>query len=381
MMKRFVSWTIIIFTTLTLSGCWDAKDVQNLLYISAIGIDHENDHYVIYGHVMSFSGIAKQEGAQAVPTPVWVTKGYGKTINTAMNDFYQKSNQPIYWGHIAVIIYSEKVLKMGIHKVNDSLLRFQQIRETAWVYGTSEPMDKILLVTSLFGSPSQTSLYNPREVYKLHSYLPPLRIQRFFVDYNEPGMTVKLPLLKLEKAVWKGEKEERNTAKLDGVYLLKNKELKGKLSSKEMVGLRWVTKKTIRAPLILKGEEHQDVVVSITRPKVKIKPVFSNGGVRFNIKIKAKANVVNMEEDVALSTLNKEIKKRVKKEIRDSLTYGIHKGADVYNLEEVVYRKNFRKWKKLFENQTYHLTPESIQSIDVNVKISHTGDFKFKHFK
>lgn len=380
-MKKFVIWTFIIMLTLTLTSCWDAKDVQELQYITALGIDYKDDTFIIHGQVMSFSGIAKQEGSQMLPTPVWVAKGYGKTIITAMNDFYRKSNQPIYWGHVDVIIYSENVLKMGIKQVNNSLLRFQQIRETAWVYGTNESIDEILLMTSLFGSPAQSSLFNPYDIYKLYSYLPPLRIQRLFVDNNESGMTVKLPLLKIRKAVWKDNSEKSNTAKMGGAYLIKNNKFKGKLIEKEILGLRWVTKQTKRSPLVLKADGNLDIVVSIIRPDVEIIPEFNNGDVRFIIKIRVKGSVADMEGQIALSKLEKEIKRHIRNEVMESFKNGLEIGADLYNLEEVVYRKNNKEWKKLFKDKEYQLTPESIKTIDVQVSIQHTGDFKFKQFE
>ncbi len=376
-MNRIVCWMLIVVITMNLSGCWDSKDIQELQYITGLGVDYKDDKYIIYGQVMSFSGVAKQEGSQTVPTPVWVVKGSGKTVVTAMNDVYRKANQSIYWGHIGVVIYTENVLKKGINKVNDGLLRFQQIRETVWVYGTNEPIEQILLVTSIFGSPYQTSLYSPKEVYKIRSLLPPLRVQRFYVDYNEPGMTVKLPLIKIKKNIWKAETEERSTAKLSGVYLLKNKKLKGILSEKEMMGLRWVTEETIRSPLLLKVNDDLDLVVSIMRPKVKIMPIFENGDVRFDMKLKFKANVTYMNVEVTLDKLKKEIKKKIHSEIMESFKYGLEKGVDVYNLEQIVYRKDIKQWKKLFENKNYKLSSESINSIDIHVTIKHTGDYKF----
>jgi len=377
-MKRIVSWMLIVVITMNLSGCWDSKDIQELQYITALGIDYKDDKYIIYGQVMSFSGgVAKQEGSPTTPTPVWVVKGSGKTVITAMNDVYRKANQPIYWGHVGVIIYSENVLKNGINNVNDGLLRFQQIRETVWVYGTNESIEQMLLVTSIFGSPYQTSLFTPKETYKIRSFLPPLRIQRFYVDYNEPGMTVKLPLIKVKKAVWNAETDERPTNKLSGVYLLKNKRLKGILSEKEMNGLRWVTEETIRSPLLLKVNDDLDLVVSIVSPKVKITPIFKNGDVRFDMKLKYKANVTNMNVEVTLDKLEKEIKKKIHSEIMESFKYGLEKGVDVYNLEQFVYRKDIKRWKKLFENKNYKLSPESINSIDIHVNIQHTGDYKF----
>ncbi|MFP3380764.1 Ger(x)C family spore germination protein, partial [Bacillus sp. SIMBA_069] len=87
---------LMVMSLVLLSGCWDSKDIQDIQYISAVGIDYQNGQYVIYVQVTSFAGVAKQEGLEPKPTPVWVAKGRGKTMNEAMNDMYKRSNQYIY---------------------------------------------------------------------------------------------------------------------------------------------------------------------------------------------------------------------------------------------------------------------------------------------
>ena len=181
-MKMILRMILSVLSLALLSGCWDTKDIQDIQYISAMGIDYQNGQYVIYVQVTSFAGVAKQEGLEPKPTPVWVAKGRGDTLNEAMNDIYKRSNQYVYWAHVQLIIFSESLLKHGLVNVNDPILRFQQIRETTWLYGTDDSLEKILFVNSLFGSSVQTSIFNPKDIYKLRSFVEPIRIQRFYTQ-------------------------------------------------------------------------------------------------------------------------------------------------------------------------------------------------------
>ncbi|WP_433957380.1 Ger(x)C family spore germination protein [Cytobacillus horneckiae] len=382
-MKTPLTWirNVIIITCAVffLGGCWDARDIQDIHYITAMGIDYKDDHFVVYSQVVSFAGVAKTEDRQTEPTPVWVATGTGKTLSEAIINLYEKANQQIYWAHISLIVFSENTLKEGLDKVNDTLLRFQQIRETTWLYGTSDSIEKIFMVTNLFGSSVQTSLFNPMDIYELHSLVPPIRIQRFFSEYYEPGMTIKLPKLSIIKAVWKEEKSKEDTAKLTGAFLMKNQDLKGELAKDQLNGFRWMSNTTRRAPLTVNANDDNKIVLMINRPKVKIKPVYKSS-IMFDVNVKIKAAVSDMEANIPLAELIDEAEKEVKKEIMETYEAALEENTDIYNLEEVVYRKNLQKWREHFEGQ-FALNEDSIRNIDVEVTIQQTGDFDFEHLK
>ncbi|MGE7877951.1 Ger(x)C family spore germination protein [Peribacillus muralis] len=377
MMKRILVSLFIGMSLLTLTGCWDTKDIQDIQYISAMGIDYRNGQYDIYVQVTSFAGVAKQESMEPKPTPVWVAKGSGKTINAAMNDIYKRSNQYVYWAHVQLIIFSENLLKHGLDQVNDPILRFQQIRETTWLYGTDDSLEKILFVNSLSGSSVQTSIFNPEDIYKLRSYVAPIRVQSFYTQNYESGMTVKLPKVSLLPEVWKKQGGSKNTVKLTGSYLIKNNQLKAKIANKHLSGLRWLTKSTVRSPVAVKVNEDTSVEMSLIRPKFNIKPIFMNDKVAFDISIKVNGVVRDMEGNIPLPILKDKVENVLAKEIRSTYTYALEKGTDIYNLEETVYREDVKKWKSIFGND-FTLGEDSIRNIKVDVTIEQTGDYKYE---
>ena len=58
-MKRILM--LLSMLSLLLSGCWDNKEVQDINYITALGIDYKDNKYIIYVQMLDFATIAKQE--------------------------------------------------------------------------------------------------------------------------------------------------------------------------------------------------------------------------------------------------------------------------------------------------------------------------------
>ena len=61
-MKRILM--LLSMLSLLLSGCWDNKEVQDINYITALGIDYKDNKYIIYVQMLDFATIAKQESSK-----------------------------------------------------------------------------------------------------------------------------------------------------------------------------------------------------------------------------------------------------------------------------------------------------------------------------
>ncbi|HDR3874565.1 TPA: Ger(x)C family spore germination protein, partial [Bacillus anthracis] len=45
-----------------LTGCWDRRELEHVLFINTLGIDFKDNHYIIYPQFINFTNMAKQEG-------------------------------------------------------------------------------------------------------------------------------------------------------------------------------------------------------------------------------------------------------------------------------------------------------------------------------
>src|SRR5690606_25120406 len=133
----------VILLLLTLTGCWSRYEVQNLNYATALGIDYQNDQYILYVQLLDFSTVAKLEGQQkAEQPPVWVGKGEGSSFTEAANDLYITSQQRLNFGQISAILFSERMLQANkVGEVLELINRYREIRYLSWMFSTSEPIE------------------------------------------------------------------------------------------------------------------------------------------------------------------------------------------------------------------------------------------------
>ncbi|WP_404458519.1 hypothetical protein [Sutcliffiella horikoshii] len=77
--KGAISILLCIFL---LTGCGGIKNIQDLTYIVAIGMDYDEveEEYIVYLQGLNFANVAKQEGGKPVEKiPSFVGTARGKT--------------------------------------------------------------------------------------------------------------------------------------------------------------------------------------------------------------------------------------------------------------------------------------------------------------
>lgn len=366
-MNKKILCLLLVFTTL-LSGCWDVTEPQRMFYVHALGIDFKDDNYVTYMQIIDFANIAKSEqpnNPQAQQAEIG--NGKGKTVEDSLFDLYHSIDQKVFWGHITYIVLSEEVMKSNkVNQVLDFLTRFRETRYQIWVYGTKEPLDKILEITPINNKALTLSkLGDPLNSFKQESFVKPINIRKLVIGLNEPSHEVYLPLVSINKG-WVSSKGESESIEMKGVTLLSKDGLKGFLTEEKTSGIKWMTNETIRSEITGQiGEEDTFVTVTLEHIKVEIFPVVKNDNVQFDIEVKMEANVLGITEKITTEEIRQEVTKQVEQEIRNTFKEALALNTDIYRLSEQLYRKDVKTWKKLEKDGKIELTEDSIRKIKV----------------
>ncbi|MCE5170002.1 Ger(x)C family spore germination protein [Paenibacillus profundus] len=360
---------------LSLAGCWDIRSVQDINYITALGIDYKDGKYVVYTQSLDFSNVAKQEGMKSTgKTPVWVGRGEGYSLDSAVNDLYTTSSLQILWDHTTVIIFSEHALQQDVNKMIDSVFRFSGIRYTPWVFGTKESIPDLFILPIPFNqSPVASILHAPNDVLKQQAYIPPVQLYRMVVELNEPGSTLLLPSMSINKKKWTENDKEVDQYQINGVYALQDGIFQSWFNLKHMHGIRWLSEKITRTPINIGSGEKPEAVLALTKPKSSLSVAIRGLDPKFKLKIDVNGYI----EEVMGSLSEAEIISLAKQEIRDEVRHtweqGLRKKVDVYSLRKYVYRNCNKMWKRAQNGALLQLTPDSLDSIEVNVHIEHAG--------
>ena len=371
---------LITLSLLLLSGCWNSKDIQRMAYVTALGIDYKDGKYVSYVQILNFSSVAKVESAELGKNiPIWIGKGEGNTLTESFNSIYSTSQIRVFWGHVKAIIISENMLKHGdkIKEAYDMLNRYREVRYNILLYGTKEPIEEVLHQKSILNfSPLDSIMDTPAQTFSQRSYIVPLYGFKLLAQLNEAGNPGILPSLAIDKQNWHEDRSPKPLLKIDGAYFFRKGAMTGWLSEADLTGYRWLQRKLERSPINIPNNKNPKAAVVMLHPKSKIEPVLQDGKPLFNITIKIESYLDELVSNISEKALEDQAAKVIKNEIRYTFNKGIEKQLDVLKLDEVLYRSYPQKWHELHRDGEFIYDEQSLNRIDVKVKLLHTGKYK-----
>ena len=122
-MKKVVLLLSVIAMALTLGSCYDFLDTRLQMIAYGLAIDKEDDAYHISVEVIKTAGESSEENK----TGSVIYKAQGGNVYLAMNNLYQSADKMFYWGHLEVVIISERVVEQEFLGLVDILTREPQI--------------------------------------------------------------------------------------------------------------------------------------------------------------------------------------------------------------------------------------------------------------
>lgn len=382
MKQAKIACAFLLLSLAIISGCWDQKAIQDLIYLTGIGVDFENNEYVIYAQSSDLASVAKQEPSGATESPPAVISiGRGETLQSALDNLQKNAQIPLFGGFVSTLIFHERILKKGIFSTFDILNRYGLLRYTKWVFGTREPIDKVMSDHTITGfSPLTSMLHQPLDVYRQRSFIEPIRYFTFVSRFWEPGNTVLLPNITIYTHSWKENNRFITRLNMDGVHPIHRGKWIGFIPNQNLLGVRWLTPKTEFAGLIIREGKKPKATLRVKHVSLDISPVQKGVDPRFRVTVHLRAFVRDMMGDVSAEYIKKNAEKQIEQQIRSTFLKGIASGADLYGLEETLYRKDIDAWKQFAKDHSRTLTENALDAVDVHVYLSDSGKMKLNWY-
>ncbi|MFC4307250.1 Ger(x)C family spore germination protein [Cohnella boryungensis] len=378
MKRRGLLLGLCLAALLPLSGCWNSKDIQNMDYATAIGLDYVDGKYITYVQFLNFSNVGRNETVQiGKEVPIWVGRGEGATVSQSMSSIYATSQMHIFWGHVKTIVCSESLLKKGVEEAYNSINRFGEIRYNIYIFGTKEKFTDLFIQKSIFNlSPLDTIMFSPEQIYAQRSFIMPLTGNQVIAQLTEPGEPAMLPSISIVRDVWKEDKRSRPMLKIDGAYFFQGKKMQTWMAEEELAGSRWTQKQLKRSLISVPAGDHPYATLVLINPHYHVDARVKDGKARFDLSLQLDATLDDLNREVSVEELERLTEAAVREDIMDSFRKGLAKQVDVLKLEETLYRNHPKQWHLLHDKQEFLLDRDSINSITVKVHLRNTGKYK-----
>ncbi|WLR47296.1 Ger(x)C family spore germination protein [Halobacillus litoralis] len=383
-MKKIMLIVFLWIPVLLLTGCGDVKEIQDLNYATAIGIDYKDKKYVTYVQMISLNTLANTEGSGSSSPEVMVSETSASTFSDALFEVYDTSQDRIIWSHVSSIILSESAIQQGFTNVFDAMIRYYEFRLTPWVFGTKEPMHDLLSTPGFFNQGAmETLLHNPENVHQQNFLMSPLELYMFAREFYEPNMTTVLPVLKIDDNEWMKNKQPEPKIAYDGGFFLEDTVYKGFFELDKLKGLRWITPNLKRTAVHIE-EKNKDtkMLVVIEDSKYKIKVNNSESKPTFKIYLTLKGYVVNQNEQLTVGTeeVTKLTEEYIKEDIQQLFNLSQETNTDLFNFSHLLYSRKHQYWKSISNKDEFFKSDGTISKINVEFNLKHDGAGKNAHY-
>lgn len=373
---------LILSCIVFLTGCTGIKNIQDLTYIVAIGMDYDEEEkeYVVYLQGLNFANVAKQEGAKSVePIPIFIATARGETLNMAVSKLYGKSEPPLYFGHVNTLLLTNRLIQSKSNEILEEVGRNRSLRPTMKIFTTEEKIEDVFNVPALFNYPAiYTVLFKAKIGQMAQDELKAINMMNFLRDYHEPMGTAKIPSVKIDEGSWKAD-QTYPVLYLNGFSAFQHQEYKREIPLEHAVIINWLTEKGISIDQRVEKEGELVAAVKLGEPKMKIKYDETAKRPKFSIELSVSADLLEkLQEDLTLDSLNKQIEEDLKTKVESIYYEGVDNKLDILNVGGKWYRKHPKEFQKLKENRNFYLNQESLTEVKVKVQILHFNSYKFK---
>jgi spore germination protein KC len=239
-MRTFKLVLVLILCIILLAACWDKVEIDERLFVLAIGIDkvkeeekqQPTDRYSI-NFVSPIVAALKESGGKG---------GVGETFNTykavssiftfGLNQMYERMDKKLSFQHTRILIFGEDLLKdEGLFKeVLDAVGRSHEFHRNMYVFAVSGRAEEVFKIKPKYTSLLAMYIYGIAEnnLYQSSIYKMPA-FQMYDNLTNFDGNTV-IPTLKASE----------DEAKVSGVGIIKKYKLVGYLDDKDSETLNWL---------------------------------------------------------------------------------------------------------------------------------------------
>lgn len=376
-------WGISFFAAcLFLSGCSGLKNIQDLTYIVALGMDYDEEtkEYTAYLQGLNFANVAKQEGGKPVePVPIFIASATGETLNLAVSKLYNKSEPPLFFGHVSTIVLSKSIVTHRFNEIIEEIGRNRSLRHTLRVMTTDEDIQEVLNIKALFNYPAvYTVLFKKNENELYQDEIKPVTLMNFLRDYYEPMGVAKLPTLKIDKDTWKADKEYP-ILYFDGFEIFQQQKFMDTIPIKESIFINWLLDKNVSINRKVEEEGVLVAAVKLSTPKMKVKYDKGTTTPKFSIEISVSADLLEKIKDIPLKKLEGLIEEELKKNLKSIYNKGLDNKTDLLDIGEKWYRDHPKYYKEIRNSKSFYLDKDSLKSVKVKVEVFHFNSYMYDH--
>lgn len=382
MTSRRIVLILLLFSVL-LTGCFGAREIDQLALVTAVGIDKGSKDGLIKvtTQIARPGDVRGQTGSPAAGTgePIWTASAEGESIFAAIRNLARYSSRRVFWAHNQVVIISEEVARDGITDVIDFFSRNHELRMRTWVVVTpGKAWEVVATKTGLEIIPG-VSIDKVFRYSDIVSEAPRTDMRTlsaaFLSESTHPVLAKIQPRRRQISADRNAEFGTNLQIEMAGTAVFKRDKMIGWLNLEQSRGLLWFIHKVESRVIALDCGGGKPLSLEIKNNSFDITPAYQNGKVSFQINLHAEIDLVELgcspdqSQEEIMQQLEPHAVERLTHEVQSVVeaaqkTYGV----DILELGKVFQNRYPSEWQ-MIKGDWEKVFPEAKVSVKVDVHI------------
>lgn len=358
---------LLLLLTLLITGCWDARDVNDIFIPFVAGYDYIEDRQSPFLLSINFPIIG--QGKEKSDILLVEGRSWGETRIDRGN----KSSRMLTIGDLKVALIGEGHAKRGTKELSDLLFRSPQISSKLNL-AVTEGMAKDVL--SIQPENYQTVGQNVMDILNnagRTNFMPLEDLHTYRIDVMTPGHNPVLPVLRIHG---------NDKLEISGAALFKKFRMIAKVNQEDMRTLTWLRGEEKNGDILFELEDDEGEIKYLTFEGTNsrsVKASMAEGQPNFKIEIKLTGTVIEAltnfqfagkEENIQLAekALEEHVKQQCERFVKDL--------QEKYRVDAILLGKYARaKWPPLVKDQDWDTVfCKSTIKVNVDVTITNTGE-------
>lgn len=361
--KRVLHTTLTALLLLSITGCWNYKEVDSMAIVAGVAIDKNQSD----GKLLLTAEIIKNKGGTENTLASSETISLsGNTMFDIVRNMISITGRKLFWSHAKVIVLSKEIARSGVVKVIDWYNRDTETRSDVYIMISKEKTAKEVLVGP--GTSNLVKSFDLQEMMRDEISLntsPIMEIWDFLEKLESTGESASVPTIQMQNIG--GKKVPR----VNGTAVFSRDKMVGTLNGKESQYALIARNKLQGGVLVVKGKHKSDAyTLEILSNRTKVQPEWANGRLKIRLTTTTVTNLdeVRYSEDFSKPEVKKAIEQRAARQLQSDILAVIHKvqkkyRADIFSFGEIVHEQMPGSWKHLRKNWR-----KNFAELDVSVK-------------
>ncbi|MFZ5813688.1 MAG: Ger(x)C family spore germination protein [Bacillota bacterium] len=381
--------TGLLLCSTLLTGCWSRKELQELVFVSTIGIDwnEESQRFDLTVEVVRALYVPRpgeRPGGSPQERPYHFVHISGRTASEAMLQLQRTRSRRVHLSHVQVLLFGQEAARRSMADALDYIWRFHQTRPYIDVVIARGSARELLAGRPTQGDLTGRWIATMLEQSDIHGHAHTSPLYRVMYEIVTPGTAPVVPVLSLRRT---GTPDPENVPsflefQVDGVALLQRDRMVRLLGSAESRGLllaRGDLRSTVvTAPTPESEEEYLSVVLERAKARIQVGQAAGEGLPPVRLRVHAVAEFEQRQRlpepvpSQVLRRMEQVISRHLQEEIEGAIAATQAAGVDGVGFGEALRRANPRLWHR-YSGRWEEWYPELPVTVEVTVMLKRTG--------